>query len=211
MRVNRRAIVFSIALAVSPLAMASTASQIPFVHSSVSGPDFNSGQYGRITTTSYDRFGTKTVKTDVIDLDTYAASGGRKLILGANAIHGQSTADDISTCADPGLDGTCMDPGSGNGNTGVAGIGGSYGNGGNINPNGSGPGAGPPGIPDEPVLPASQWRTGTVTITQYYDQGKMQQQTTYNRNVYPDPNGDGSGSDGPWGPPVVVDSPTKGH
>jgi hypothetical protein len=75
----------------------------------------------------------------------------------------------------------------------------------NINPNGSGPSSPAPPPPKPLEARFIPWDVGAVSVTQWYDNGKMIQTTTYNRNVYPD--GKGGGTAGPWGLPVVSQGP----
>lgn len=203
---SSRTLAFILATVTSPLALAASSIHVPFVLSTVQRPDSHAGRFGLVAFTAYGPYGQKTTSTQVIDLDAYISSDAEKFVVGTKAIESMKAA---GGCAVLGLDGTCLDVGGSSG--GSSGGGSGSGTGGGINPGGSGPGAYPPAPPTAPVLPASEWSVGTVTYTQFYDGGSMQQTTTYQRQVFPDTNGDGSGTDGGWGPPVIVDSPTKGH
>jgi len=201
-----RTLCFVLAAVTSSLAFAAPPAQIPFVPSMAQRPNSHAGRFGLITMVTYGAYGQKSTITQVIDLDAFISSGGKNLAVGENSTRFATQSTPV--CIEPGLDGTCED-GSGSGDDGLGGTGsGGTGGGGNINPNGSGPDSDAP-PPPPPNLPFSDNDVGTVTYTQYYDGGRMQETTTYNRTVTPNPNG--GFTDGSWGSPVSADSPTKGH
>ena len=124
---------FFLLIAASPFALAAPATHVPFVPSTVQNPESHAGRFGLMTTVSYGRYGQKTTSTQVIDLDAYIKSGATKLVVGVAAANLAATAS--KACMAAGLDGTCDDPGNGNGtdntdaggNTGTTGSDGSYG------------------------------------------------------------------------------------
>ncbi|HET8942841.1 MAG TPA: hypothetical protein VFN13_12735 [Rudaea sp.] len=197
-----KVLAFALAVVASPFVLAATPKQVPFVPSSVQQPDAHAGRFGLITTISYGRYGQKTTSTQIIDLDAYISSGGKKMVVGAKAA---KLAAMNAACHVPGLDGTCMDGGDENGNTDIGGSTGGSGGGGTYR--GGGPGSAapkPPHAPDSPDVPGD---TVLVTYTQIYDHGKWQQTSTYSREAMPD--GNGGGNDTRWGPVVIHQDPVK--
>lgn len=197
-----KVLAFALAVVSSPLVMAASPTRVPFVPSTVQEPDSHAGRFGLITTVCFGRYGAKSTSTQIIDLDTYISSGGKKMVVGRKAAN---LAAMNAACQVPGLDGTCMDGGDENGNTDVGGSTGGSGGGGTYG--GGGPGSAapkPPHAPDPIDVPRD---TVSVTYTQIYDHGKWQQPSTYSREAFSD--GDGGGFDTPWGPVVIHQDPVK--
>jgi len=194
------------AILISAIAIVSTGvtagpnTSLPQVPSQVSRTQFHASRFGLMTTTSFGLYGEQTIHTQPIDFDTYFASSGTKLVVGAAAVRNIVSAAQGINCTDPTVDEICSgDDGGGGLDTGGGG-----GTGGSSNPGGSGPGSAPPDPPPPPADNSVPWDVGVVSYTQYYDNGNYQQTTTYSRNVY-----QSNQSDGPWGAPLVNDAPVK--
>ena len=189
---SSRTLAFILATATSSLALAAPPDHVPFVPSTVQRPDSHAGRFGLVTIVSYGSFGQKTTSTQIIDLDTYIRSGAKKMVVGPAAVK-EVEAEGICLVPDP-IDGGCAVSGSGTGNGGSG-----YGSGGPTSPAPT-----PPNPPDPANVP---WNVTQITYTQVYDHGQWEQTTTYNRVAYP--NGEGGGTDGPWGYPVTSNGPVK--
>jgi hypothetical protein len=199
---SSRTLAFVLATAACPLVMAAPPAQVPFVPSTVQRPDSHAGRFGLVTMVSYGRFGEKSTSTQVIDLDAYIGSGGKKWVVGAHAIE---MLKSTPICQTPGLDGACMDTRGSSDNSGSGGAGGNLPGGGYGS---SGPNVPGPTPPDPPKPGTVSWDVTSVTYTRYYDQGHWYQTTTYNRTAYPD--GSGGGSDSPWSA-AIINQHQAGH
>ena len=189
---SSKTLAFILATATSSLAFAAPPDHVPFVPSTVQRSDSHAGRFGLVTIVSYGSFGQKTTSMQIIDLDTYIRSGAKKMVVGPAAVK-EAEAEGICLVPDP-IDGGCAVSGSGTGNGGSG-----YGSGGPTSPAPT-----PPNPPDPANVP---WNVTQITYTQVYDHGQWEQTTTYNRVAYP--NGEGGGTDGPWGYPVTSNGPVK--
>lgn len=204
---SSRTLAFILATATSSLALAAPPDHVPFVPSTVQRPDAHAGRFGLVTIVSYGSFGQKTTSTQIIDLDTYIRSGAKKMVVGPAAVK-EAAASGICLVPDP-IDGGCAVSGSGTvGGDAGAGSGTGSGTGNGSGGYGSGGPTSPaPTPPDPPDAANVPWNVTQITYTQLYDHGQWEQTTTYNRVAYP--NGNGGGTDGPWGYPVTSNGPVK--
>lgn len=164
-------------------------------------------KYGWITTVAYGANGEQTTERVAVDMYSYVASGGDRIIP-------LSVPDGVTLNKpeDLGLLNTCfhMFPDAchnwpPNFDTGIPGFDDETHPG---NPGGPAPGEYPPNPPDEPSPASQPCSVGTVSTEQFYANDQWIQTTTYRRSV--NHSSDGQCSNGAWSAPIVTQKPAKG-